>query len=97
MSAISALRSSSLFFVASCLFVSFRVFVFYLGYVSLRAPLGVRLIVGGEAFSCAASEGKSQDFLVGRRAVREVAGEGVEDRIVCGGVLSVHAHGTGGK
>ena len=77
--------------------MSFRVFAFYLGYVSSRVPLGVRLVVGGEAFSCAAREEKSQDFLAGRGGVREVAGEGIEDRIVCGGVLSVRVRGTGGE
>ena len=39
---------------------------------------------GGEAFSWAAHEGKSQQVLAGRGGVREVAGEGVEESIVCG-------------
>ena len=69
MSAISALRSFSLSSVASCLFVSFHVFAFYLGYVSSRAPLGVHLVVGGEALLCAAREGKLQVSLAGRRGV----------------------------
>ena len=62
--------------------MSFRVFAFYLGYVSSRAPLGVRLVVGGEALLCTACEGKSQVSLAGRGGMQEVAGEGVEDRIV---------------
>ena len=82
MSAVSALRSSSLSSVPSYLFVSFRVFAFHLGYVSSRAPLGVCLVVGGEALSCTAREGKSQVSLAGQGGVWEVAGEGVEDRIV---------------